>query len=94
MNSASNLSDRLLNASIEAKASDIHFYPYQDHTDIFFRIQGKRLHYKKIRSEQYQVLLTYYKFISGMDIGESRKPQNGTIQQKAASRLFSVVKRI
>ncbi|WP_010650858.1 competence type IV pilus ATPase ComGA [Oceanobacillus massiliensis] len=90
MNSASNLSDRLLNASIEAKASDIHFYPYHDHTDIFFRIQGKRLHYKKIRSEQYQVLLTYYKFISGMDIGESRKPQNGTIQQKAASRLFSL----
>ncbi|MFC4022805.1 competence type IV pilus ATPase ComGA [Oceanobacillus longus] len=90
MNPAAKLSNNLLNASFIANASDIHFYPFQDHTDIYFRILGKRIFHKRIRMEQYQLLLTYYKFISGMDIGESRKPQNGTIAHKSDSKLFSL----
>lgn len=90
MNPAAKLSDDLLNASLKANASDIHFYPFQNHTDIYFRIQGKRILHKKIRIEQYQLLLTYYKFISRMDIGESRKPQNGTIGHNADAKLYSL----
>ncbi len=90
MNPAAQLSDNLLNASLKVNASDIHFYPFQNHTDIYFRVQGKRILYEKIRIEQYQLLLTYYKFISGMDIGESRKPQNGTIQHDADAKLYSL----
>ncbi|WP_249871110.1 competence type IV pilus ATPase ComGA [Oceanobacillus saliphilus] len=90
MNPAAKLSDTLLNASIKANASDIHFYPFQTHTDIYFRVHGKRVMFQKIRMEQYQLLLTYYKFISRMDIGESRKPQNGTLEHEAASKLFSL----
>ncbi|WP_067730395.1 competence type IV pilus ATPase ComGA [Oceanobacillus damuensis] len=90
MNPASKLSDNLLNASFKVKASDIHFYPFQNHTDIYFRIQGKRVYFKSIRMEQYQLLLTYYKFTSGMDIGDTRKPQNGTIEPKEDSGLYSL----
>ncbi|RYG74679.1 competence protein [Lentibacillus lipolyticus] len=79
MDTASKISEQLLHAAVSAKASDIHFFPFADHADIHFRVLGARIHHKTIPISQYQLLLTYYKFTSGMDIGEVRKPQNGTI---------------
>lgn len=49
---------------------------------VYFRIHGKRKLFQTITTKQYELLLTYYKFTSGMDIGEIRKPQNGTIAQQ------------
>ncbi|TFJ93684.1 competence type IV pilus ATPase ComGA [Lentibacillus salicampi] len=79
MDTASRLSERLLQSAVNANASDIHFYPFSDQINIYFRVFGKRILHKTIPANQYQLLLTYYKFTSGMDIGEVRKPQNGTI---------------
>lgn len=90
LNPAAALSHQLLTAAIEAQASDIHFYPFSGETDIYFRIHGKRILYKQIRTQRYQLLLTYYKFTSEMDIGEIRKPQNGTITHKQASRKYAL----
>lgn len=90
MSSAITLSRNILTAAIEQHASDIHFYPFNTETDIFFRINGKRVFYKKISTNHYQLLLTYYKFSSGMDIGETRKPQNGTIQHHDTSMIYSL----
>lgn len=90
MNPAATLSNQLLTAAFEAQASDIHFYPFATQTDIYFRIHGKRILFKNIQTRQYQLLLTYYKFTSEMDIGEIRKPQNGTITHQDTTGLFSL----
>ncbi|GAB3051148.1 competence type IV pilus ATPase ComGA [Virgibacillus ainsalahensis] len=90
MNHAASLSNKLLKAAFEAQASDIHFYPFPGQTDIYFRIHGKRMFYRKIKYSQYQLLVTYYKFTSGMDIGEIRKPQNGTITHQETGQLYSL----
>lgn len=82
MNPAETLANKLLHSAIETRATDIHFYPFTDHTDIYFRVQGKRIFKQSVLASHYQVLLTYFKFTSGMDIGEIRKPQNGTITIK------------
>ncbi|MBY7143384.1 Flp pilus assembly complex ATPase component TadA [Virgibacillus sp. NKC19-3] len=90
MNPAAAISNELLTAAFEVQASDIHFYPFQNHTNVYFRIHGKRIFYKYLESAQYQLLLTYYKFTSGMDIGEIRKPQNGTITHQASKQTYSL----
>lgn len=79
MNPAKKLSEHILTSAIQKNASDIHFHPTTNKTDIYFRVFGSRIFYKSIVNEQYQLLLTYYKFTSGMDIGEIRKPQDGVI---------------
>ncbi|MEF2293943.1 competence type IV pilus ATPase ComGA [Virgibacillus dokdonensis] len=79
MNPAEVKSTRLLLEAIERDASDIHFSPLPTKTDIYLRIQSQRVFHKSIPTSSYQLLLTYYKFTSAMDIGETRKPQNGTI---------------
>ncbi|MGP4107286.1 competence type IV pilus ATPase ComGA [Virgibacillus sp. L01] len=90
MSTASKLSEKLLHSAITANASDIHFYPFHDQADIYFRIFGKRILHKTIPINQYQLLLTYYKFTSGMDIGEVRKPQNGTIEHDTITSRYSL----
>ncbi|WP_217586696.1 competence type IV pilus ATPase ComGA [Lentibacillus saliphilus] len=79
MSSAQSISDALLTEAIQADASDIHFYPLPKKADVFFRIHGQRHWHRTITMTAYDLLLSYYKFTSGMDIGETRKPQNGTI---------------
>lgn len=81
MTPASSLSQTILQAAYRASASDIHFFPLSINTDIYFRVLGKRIFFRKISHSEYQLLITYYKFTSGMDIGEIRKPQNGIITE-------------
>ncbi|MBP1969739.1 competence protein ComGA [Virgibacillus natechei] len=90
MSPATTLSNKLLISAFEAQASDVHFYPFPNHTDVYFRIHGKRIFYKSLVNSQYQSLLTYYKFTSGMDIGEIRKPQNGTITHQKLDQIYSL----
>ncbi|MFS0672800.1 competence type IV pilus ATPase ComGA [Ornithinibacillus sp. 179-J 7C1 HS] len=90
MSKAETLSQNILSAAIENQASDIHFYPFDSNTTIYFRIHGKRTLYQSITRNLYESLLTYYKFTSGMDIGEIRKPQNGTLLHSTNSEKFSL----
>ena len=73
------LSENIIKAAIEYAASDIHFYPTSEVTTIYFRIHGQRQHQQIITKDQYDLLLSYFKFTAGMDIGEVRKPQSGVI---------------
>ncbi|WP_156290809.1 competence type IV pilus ATPase ComGA [Oceanobacillus salinisoli] len=90
MSSASSLSATILKGAFGHHASDIHFYPFTSQTAIYFRIHGKRILYKNISMNQYQLLLTFYKFTSGMDIGETRKPQNGIIEHQQGDDFYSL----
>ncbi len=79
MTLAVTFSEKLIKSAISQDVTDIHFLPSSHRTDIFFRIHGKRKLFKDVPFRQYQQILSFYKFTSGMDIGEVRKPQNGTI---------------
>lgn len=80
-NLAATFTDELLEEACLEKASDIHFYPLPNEgkTYIYFRILGKRKLIRSIHKSVYQMVLTYLKFSSAMDIGEIRLPQNGTL---------------
>lgn len=82
MSDVSTIAEKILETAISQDASDIHFHPNMSSskTDIHFRVHGKRELHSTITNDQYQKLLTYYKFTSEMDIGEIRKPQNGTLE--------------
>lgn len=73
------LSKSILEKATMQSASDIHFCPYKDKADIFYRIIGQRKLQHHIPISDYAPLLSYFKFISGMDLGETRKPQNGVM---------------
>ena len=77
--SATSFIQRLLQVALLKEASDIHFYPSMSIVQIYFRIHGKREFYQDTTTEHYISITNYLKFSAGMDIGEIRKPQDGSI---------------
>lgn len=77
MNTIKKFSDQLLEEAIESMASDIHFYGNEQSAWIYFRIHGERKLIQKISRETYDLLLAYYKFHAGMDLGNPFQAQNG-----------------
>lgn len=90
MNHATILSNQILYTAIEQNASDIHYIPKESKIDIYFRVIGKRQFFKQLSLQAYTTILAYYKFISNMDIGETRKPQQGAISISYKNQKFSL----
>lgn len=87
---AADLTKKILLSAIQLSASDIHFFPSSAQTDIYLRVNSKRIHYRTITQHRYQLLLSYFKFTSGMDIGETRRPQDGAIHLKLDEKQYSL----
>jgi type IV pilus assembly protein PilB len=78
--------DSLIDIGIRAKASDIHFEPFEGFMDVRMRVDGTlrslltksdRKAYSAISRE----LISRVKIISNLNIAESRLPQDGRIQR-------------
>jgi type IV pilus assembly protein PilB len=78
--------DNLIDIGIKAKASDIHFEPFEEYMDVRMRVDGTlrslltrsdRKAYSSISRE----LISRVKIISNLNISESRLPQDGRIQR-------------
>ncbi|MFM8458408.1 MAG: GspE/PulE family protein, partial [Chthoniobacterales bacterium] len=78
--------DKLIDIGIKAKASDIHFEPFEEFMYVRMRVDGTlkslltkadRKAYRSIRNE----LISRVKIISNLNIAESRLPQDGRIQR-------------
>ncbi len=61
-------------------ASDIHFDPHEDRMLIRIRIDGELINYAEIPKEVQKNLITRLKILSGMNITETRLPQDGAIK--------------
>lgn len=61
-------------------ASDIHFDPCEEYLKIRMRIDGDLRDYAHIKNENKRNLVTRLKIMSGMNITESRLPQDGAIK--------------
>ncbi|WAA11220.1 competence type IV pilus ATPase ComGA [Fervidibacillus albus] len=59
-------------------ASDIHILPKTDHSVILFRISNKLIPQYKLHPSETEKLVSHLKFQGNMDIGEKRRPQNGS----------------
>ncbi|UOQ85995.1 competence type IV pilus ATPase ComGA [Gracilibacillus salinarum] len=90
MNKASAISNHILQAAIEAHASDIHFIPRHQDIHIFFRCNGTRIYHSSIAKDQYALVLAYYKFAGQMDIGENRSPQQGALYYTFRTNSYSL----
>ena len=66
--------------AINKKASDIHFDPTENELNVRIRIDGELLEYAKVPNFVKKNLLTRIKIISGMNITETRLPQDGAIK--------------
>lgn len=67
----------ILEQAVNDRASDIHIEPREDVTVIRMRVDGKLSESLRITRRLHPALTTRIKIISGMDISEKRRPQDG-----------------
>lgn len=72
-------SDGIITRAVREKASDIHIVPANSSSLIQLRIGHQLVTLEKIKISDAQKLISHYKFRSKMDIGERRRPQNGSL---------------
>ena len=72
--------NEILVDSAKRGASDIHFDPYEEFVKSRIRIDGELIDYTEIPNAVAKNLITRIKIISGMNITESRLPQDGAIK--------------
>ncbi len=83
---ASQLLSDLLCQAVEQRASDMHFEPCSGAWRVRYRIDGI-LHVRaNISSDLQRKIATRIKALAGLDIAESRRPQDGRLQVRVAGR--------
>lgn len=58
-------------------ATDIHIVPKERETAVFLRVQHDLSFFQKLSLEDSTKVISHFKFMAGLDIGEKRKPQSG-----------------
>ncbi|WP_245736844.1 competence type IV pilus ATPase ComGA [Salibacterium qingdaonense] len=78
-------SQRLIEQALQLHATDIHLQPGRKKTSLFFRIHGRLRPVSSMSIRYAERLTAHFKFRAGMDIGEQRRPQNGSLLLKNTS---------
>ena len=85
-----NLLNSLIGKALKAGASDMHLEPFQNKYRVRFRIDGVLQDIELLPAKMRLPIASRLKILSGMDIAEKRKPQDGKIEMKIASEEFDI----
>ncbi len=80
----------LLTQALQDRASDIHVEPSEGHLRIRFRIDGILHDVMELPIEMHPALISRLKIMSGMNIAERRRPQDGQLNFEAQNRAVDV----
>ncbi|WP_165005427.1 MULTISPECIES: competence type IV pilus ATPase ComGA [unclassified Enterococcus] len=72
------LSDRLIDESFRNKVQDLYILPFEAGFQIYLRRGKKRTLVRSLSSEAGQQMISRFKYLGQMDIGEKRKAQLGS----------------
>jgi type II secretory ATPase GspE/PulE/Tfp pilus assembly ATPase PilB-like protein len=80
------LVDAILTDAVHRGASDLHFEPEGSFLRIRYRIDGKMTQIRSIHKDYWSAIAVRMKIMSGMNIAESRRPQDGRINSEIIGR--------
>ncbi|MES2677910.1 MAG: ATPase, T2SS/T4P/T4SS family [Pseudomonadota bacterium] len=80
------LVDSILTDAVHSGASDLHFEPEALFLRIRYRIDGKMVQIRSIHKDYWSSIAVRIKIISGMNIAENRKPQDGRMNSEILGR--------
>jgi competence protein ComGA len=73
------MSELILREAWHRRASDIHLIIRTDDGIIKYRVDSELVPYKIVDKSLCRRLMSHFKFLAAMDIGEQRRPQGGTL---------------
>jgi general secretion pathway protein E len=80
-----NLLNSLIGRALRQGASDMHLEPYQGRYRVRYRVDGVLHEVERLAPNMQLPIVTRLKILSGMDIAEKRRPQDGKIEMKISN---------
>lgn len=84
------IANEILLDGVKKGASDIHFDPSKDFLKIRMRIDGILYDYSTVPGEYKKNIVSRIKMIAGMNIMETRLPQDGAIKSKIGDKMLDL----
>ena len=85
-----NLLNSLISKALRQGASDMHLEPFQGRYRVRFRVDGVLHEVERLAPKMQLPIVTRLKILSGMDIAEKRRPQDGKIEMKIANQELDI----
>ncbi|MBQ4849244.1 GspE/PulE family protein [Pseudoalteromonas sp. MMG012] len=85
-----NLLNALMAKALRQGASDMHLEPYEGTYRVRYRVDGVLHEVDRLASKMQMPLVTRLKILSGMDIAEKRRPQDGKIETRVANQDIDI----
>ncbi|MBZ6528243.1 Flp pilus assembly complex ATPase component TadA [Aerococcaceae bacterium DSM 111021] len=86
---------RLIQAAVNQEVSDIHILPTKKAYAIHFRTNGRLSLYEEKSIDWGKRLISHFKYLANMDVGEKRRPQSGStalmIEEENVELRFSTI---
>ena len=84
------IADQIMNDSIEVDASDIHIEHSEKRLRVRIRVDGLMQEIMNISKANAMALISRFKVMAGIDIAESRKPQDGRFEFKGKEKTVDL----
>jgi len=85
-----NLLNTLITKALARGASDMHLEPYNGRYRVRYRIDGVLITVEYLAANMQMPIITRLKILSGMDIAEKRRPQDGKIEMRIANQDLDI----
>lgn len=85
-----NLLNTLITKALARGASDMHLEPYSGKFRVRYRIDGVLHTVENLATKMQMPIITRLKILSGMDIAEKRRPQDGKIEMRIANQELDI----
>lgn len=85
-----NLLNSLITKALRQGASDMHLEPFEGRYRVRFRVDGVLSEVETLSARMQLPIVTRLKILSGMDIAEKRRPQDGKIEMKIANQDIDI----
>ena len=83
------ITNSIIEKAVSERASDIHIEPKETNTVVRFRIDGDLMEFFSLKKNTADKIISRFKVVSGLDISEKRKPQDGAFSLIINNRKFN-----
>jgi competence protein ComGA len=90
VSSIEQLAERVIKDAVRNSATDIHFIPRKNETQVHFRIGNKLIPKFSLPKIECDRLISHFKFTASMDIGERRRPQSGSFSYEVDQNMIGL----
>lgn len=72
------LAKEIIGKAVDGRVSDLYLVPKEDHYQLYERKQDSRQFAGQYDQETFAALISHFKFVAGMNVGEKRRSQQGS----------------